>query len=253
MTAWVRRLPPAPWAARARSLRPTQRAHVRLDAIEDGVVRLAGEHYCAAVAVSGVDIELLAPAEQEALVVSYAAFLNGLAYPVQLLVRVAPADLDGYLTALEERARDQLPEGLAVLAHDHATFVRRLADKRALLERRYYVVISAAGARDESAVQGRGARGGRASGGAGACAVPGAVRRRLTARCDEVERQFGRCGLVVRRLADVELARLFHAAWCPELSRTQRIRHTLADYTALVVGASARAVTGVSGRHRRIA
>ena len=42
---------------------------MRLDAIEDGVVRLTGDHYCAAVAVSGVDVDLLAPTEQEALVV----------------------------------------------------------------------------------------------------------------------------------------------------------------------------------------
>ena len=51
----------------------------------------------------------------------------------------------------------------------------------------------------------------------------------------ELARQLGRCGLTARRLGDVELAQLYHASWCPDLARTQRLQRHLADYTALVI------------------
>ena len=43
-----------------------------------------------------------------------------------------PVDLEDYLQRLESQAR-RLPHHLAVLAHGHATFLRRLAGRRALL------------------------------------------------------------------------------------------------------------------------
>ncbi|HEU5318191.1 MAG TPA: hypothetical protein VFX49_18910, partial [Chloroflexota bacterium] len=133
------------------------------------------------------------------------------------------------------------------------------ADRRALLERRYYVVIpddeGADGSRDGEDVTPLGAlrrvvgsvSGARRAHPGDGTGVPAAVRRRLGARCDELGRQLGRCGLVSRRLDDLDLARLFYAAWCPELSRAQRIRHCLADYTTLAVRSTFAAPAGREG------
>lgn len=41
----------------------------------------------------------------------------------------------------------------------------------------------------------------------------------------------------VRRLGSNELAQLYYACWCPELSRVQRLRRDLAEYATLVVQA----------------
>ncbi len=66
-----------------------------------------------------------------------------------------------------------------------------------------------------------------------------ATLKQLAARCDELGRGMGRCGLSTRRLNDAELAHLFLACWCPELSRVQRLRHALTEYTALVTRSQA--------------
>jgi hypothetical protein len=122
---------------------------------------------------------------------------------------------------------------LAALARDHAAFVQGLARQRTLLERRFYVVVPA-----QSAVQG----GWRMF-------VPGvghtaeheprreAARHQLTFRCEDLARQLGRCGLTVRRLADLELAQLYLECWSPERARAQRFRQQLDDYTTLAVRA----------------
>src|SRR5207302_938198 len=53
-----------------------------------------------------------------------------------------------------------------------------------------------------------------------------AIRRQLTHRCAEIERQLQRCGLSAHRLANTELVRLLYACWCPELARLQRPSHS---------------------------
>jgi hypothetical protein len=207
-----------------------QTARLSLEAIEDDVVQLARGQYRAVLEVSGVHFGLQGDAEQEAIVEGFAAFLNSLSFPTQVLVRVLPIDIDGYIGELERRARHELSEDLAALARDHVAFVRRLARNRTLLERHFFLVVPA----DTESPGSHGAwsrvrrRVGRDA---------AAARKQLVIRCEEVERQLGRCGLSARRLGNSELAQLFYACWCPELSRVQRLRRDLAEYATLVVQA----------------
>lgn len=222
-------------ASSARGRSSVQATRLTIERIDGGVVHLAGAQYRAVLEVGSVNFGLRGDSEREAILTSYAAFLNSLTFPIQVLVRVLPVDVERYLAELELRARQELADTpLAALARDHVAFVRRLARNRTLLERRFCLVVPAdAGKRSTGAPGLLGLVFGRARG--GAHLDPGAARKQLTFRCDEVARQLGRCGLSVRRLDDLELAQLFHACWCPELARVQRLRRTLADYTALVV------------------
>jgi hypothetical protein len=209
-----------------------QVARVGLDAIEDDVVHLAGGQHRAVLEVDPLNVALRGEAEQEAALAGFAAFLNGLTHPIQIVVRVLPVDLRRHLEELERRAREQLSDSLAELARDHVAFLRRLAHNRTLLERRFYVVVPA---------QAGPARRRRRWWPPGRRADPAvdaaSARRQLTFRCDEVARGLARCGLVTRRLRSLELAQLLHACWCPELARVQRLRRAVADYTTLAVAA----------------
>ena len=202
-----------------------------LEAIEEDVVRLPGGHCRAVLEVGSVNFALQGEAEQEATVAGFAAFLNGLSFPIQILVRALPIDIDGYLGELERRSL-HLPEPLlADLARDHVAYLRRLSRSRTLLERRFYLVVPAEG--EAPRARHRSPFGPKPPG-----TVPEAARRQLTFRCEEAGRQLARSGLAVRRLGGVDLAQLFYACWCSELSRLQRLRRELAEATALVVGAS---------------
>ena len=130
-------------APRGRPAGAVQGAFVGLESIAGDTVRLSGGRWRAVLEVTGVDFELRRADEQEALVAAFGAFLNGLTFPIQALVRVQPVDLEGYLQRLEGHARRQLGHDLAILAHDHLTYLRRLGGQRALLERRCYVVVPA--------------------------------------------------------------------------------------------------------------
>ncbi|MBI4499119.1 MAG: hypothetical protein HY689_14615 [Chloroflexi bacterium] len=217
-----------------------QSTYLRLERIEDDVIQLEGGLHRAVLEVEGIPFDQQSSADQEAVLAGYAAFLNSLTFPMQVLVRIIPADLGPYLTRLERRAA-RASVALAALAQDHAAFVRRLQRQRTLLERHCYIVVPTGeearlGWRSWWPFRRRQDRERDAA----------VARQQLALRCDEIVRELGRCGLEVRRLHDTELAELSYACWCPDLARTQRLRRDLADYTALVVGAARSAARGKS-------
>ena len=206
-----------------------QQVHLDVNSIEEGVLCLSGGRYRAVLEVSSVNFALQGEVERESTVAGFAAFLNALSFPVQILVRVLPIDFEAYLVELERRALE-FPWDLADLARDHVAFLRRLARSRTLLERRFYLVVPAQEG-PHLAVYRRNWPFGRQSPNINSAAA----RKQLTFRCDEVERQLLRCGLTARRLASSQLAQLLYDCWCPELARVQRVRRDLAEYTAPVI------------------
>ncbi len=147
-------------------------------------------------------------------------------------------DVARYLEDLMVRTREHASGPLATLAADHLAHVRRLARDRALLERKFYVVVPAqSGLGRKSGLGGLLNRRGSEMG-------EEAARSQLAQRCDEVARGLARCGLAAHRLDTAELAELYYACWSPELSRVQRLRGRLSEYTGL-------AVTRAGGERRK--
>jgi hypothetical protein len=210
---------------------------MRLESIDDGAVRLAGPLYRAVLEVSGASASLDDDVRREGVLAGYATFLNGLNFPIQVLVRSVPVDLARYLSGIEDRARTEPADELAALARDHVAFVQGLARQRTLLERRLYLVIPAQTARPTGWDFGTWFR----RDAAGLTPDQAAAHRQLSFRCDEVTRQLARSGVMARRLDDAELAQLYMACWAPERSRLQRVRQRLADYAALAVQGPTRA------------
>ena len=204
-----------------------QTDRLRLKDIRDGVAILRGGQFRAVIEVGSVNLLLLDDTDQQGLIASFAAALNSWSFPVQVLIRVLPVDLDRYLTAMENRTA-QLSGRLAELARDHRLYIRRLARNDALLDHRSYVVVPA----DEPRQRWRWFRRRPKE---QPQLLTDAVRQQLNLRCREVQRGLSRCNLSGRRLDTQELAELYYAFLCPELSQVQRLRSDIADSCTLVV------------------
>ena len=61
-----------------------------LQRIEDGMVELSGGEYRAVLEVTGVSRPFDDDARLEGLLAGFAAFLNGLIHPIQIVVRASP-------------------------------------------------------------------------------------------------------------------------------------------------------------------
>jgi hypothetical protein len=220
---------------------------VRLDvtAIQDGVVRFGSitqPEYCAVIEVAGSQESLakVDDAKQEELLSAYSQFLNSVTFAFQLVVQVHPVDLSWYVTRVEERARALSP-ALIAIARDHAAYVQSLTRQRTLLERRIYIVVPWGSTGDATGRQSALRLTRLLPGSGSVSAIDGQldahrIQRLLADRCEVIGRQLGRAGLRATRLDDLALARLYHTSWAPEVSRAQRLRRELADYSALVVG-----------------
>lgn len=194
--------------------------------IDRDVVQLR-DGACRAVLETGsLGFALRSEAEREAILAGYRAFLNSLHFPLQILVRVQPADVEGYLAGLRSRsdAGNYLHPALARLALDHEAFVRRLAREHVLLDRRFYVVVPAGDdAPDGAALMPPVAWWpGRRRPPTPAQQAAVAVRQ-LAARCGQVTEGLVGLGLAVRRLAEEELAALWYAMLAPDRARLQSL------------------------------
>ena len=179
-----------------------------LEEIAGDLLRLRGGDYRAVLQAGSVNFALKSEAEQEAILAGYRRFLNGLAYPLQVLVRVVPTDVEGYLAGLRDARAGT--DTLRRLAQDHEAFVRRIARERTLLDRRFYVVVPAGmdGAFERKGLSWPWRRG---TGRERLRSDLIAARRKLAFRCGEVNQGLASFGVTTRRLDGEALAALWRA------------------------------------------
>jgi hypothetical protein len=198
-----------------------------LDDIIEGILCLRGGDYRAVLEAQSINFALKSEAEQEGIIAGYKAFLNSLGYPLQVVVRILPTDVEAYLDGLRRRPRARGDETLRRLALDHEAFVRRLARERSLLERRFYLVIPAG---LEGVFEKRGMHWPWQS-------PPRDIRRNLDAaahqldfRSQEVIQALASFGVMGQRLNTDELSLL----WCEFLRTEVLASPSLAGYRPVV-------------------
>ena len=107
----------------------------------EGIVDLGPDGFAVICRASAVTFSLRTPTEQEALVATFARWLNGLDRPAQILVRAEPVDLTPSIDALLDAAPGLPHPALESAARGHAAFLADLAARRDLLRREVLVVL----------------------------------------------------------------------------------------------------------------
>lgn len=178
-----------------------------VEEVSGDVIRLRGGEYRAVIEAGSVNFALKAAGEQEAIIAGYRRWLNALDYPVQVLVRVVPTDVERYLAGLRGRTA-RSGEHWRRLVQDHEAFVRGIARQRTLLERRAYVIVPAG-------PEPRAARSGvtwpwrRAATREQRRTASAAAHRRLVFRSEEIVQGLAQFGVPARRLGEHELVALW--------------------------------------------
>lgn len=200
-----------------------------LDDIVDGVVCLRGHDYRAVLEAGSVNFALKSETEQEAIMAGYRAFLNALSYPIQVVARILPTDVEGYLAGLRERLGGRGSETLHRLALDHETFVRRLARERTLLERRFFVVVPAG---LEGTFERKAIRWPWQVASGNARHTLEAATRQLNFRCYEMIQAMASFGVTTRRLGSRELVSLWNDFLRSEIASAAVVVHQQPVVTA---------------------
>ena len=131
--------------ARTRHRGSVQQSFVQARRIYDHLLCLENG-FVTILAVEGISYDLKSPDEQLLLNEAFQRMLAGLSYPVQILWRVLPLNVDDYLDQFTFLPDQEEAEGIwPLLSAAHATFFQQLAQRRTLLKRTIYLVIRADG------------------------------------------------------------------------------------------------------------
>lgn len=119
---------------------PTQ-DHLPIADILDDIILTKEGGAALVLKTSSVNFSLLSEQEQEALTYAYAALLNSLSFPIQILIRSHRKDISSYLEYLAEQETKQTNPKLKALMQSYRNFVIHTVKKKNVLEKEFYIVI----------------------------------------------------------------------------------------------------------------
>jgi hypothetical protein len=180
--------------------RLSSRRQINIEGVKDDVLLLPGNRYRVALQVSSINFELKSEAEQDALIENYQSFLNSLACPLQILVRVREMDLDRYLEAFKVRMKDEKAPVYKNQIKTYSHFVAGLVSTNKILSRLFYVVIGHDGEAEFSL-----------------------VKEQLSLNMDIVIKGLARLGMQSTPLSSLEILDLFYSFYNPAQAKTQAI------------------------------
>jgi hypothetical protein len=119
---------------------PTQRfldiAEIKEDTIilKDGTIR-------SVLLVSSINFSLKSVDEQNAIVQAYMQFLNGIDFPIQVLIQSRKMNIDNYLRQLSDSEKGLENDLLKRQIHDYTAFVNQLVQLGDIMQKRFFVVV----------------------------------------------------------------------------------------------------------------
>ncbi len=195
---------------------PTTQDHLDLEDIVQNLLLLKDGSAAMVLSIGAVNFNLLSEEEQDAIIYAYAALLNSLAFPIQILIRSQQKDITAYLKLLEKQESGEANPTYRNRLNQYRQFVEKLVKERKVLDKKCYVTIPFF----------------RTDLGLAASSFPGTkkgaglpysktyiIERALAAlepKRDHLIRQFSRIGLTARQLSTQELIELFYVIYNPK-------------------------------------
>lgn len=109
--------------------------------IRESIVLLEGNNACIVIQVTSVNFALLSGEEQDAKVSAYAALLNSLSFPIQIVIQSKQVQITPYINSLTEAARTTTNTKLAQSIGLYKEFVENLIKMTSVLDKSFYIVI----------------------------------------------------------------------------------------------------------------
>ncbi len=188
------------------------------------------------VSISAMNFGLLAEQEQDAVIYTYAALLNSLNYPIQILIQSQTKDATNYLNLLKEQEQAASSRNKAALIANYRNFVSQLIKQRNVLDKKFYV-IAAATPLELGLVSAESFIPGKNEFDITKYDKPVILEKAqsiLEPRRDHLISQFARIGLFARQLETQEIIKIFYTNYNPEASEGLEIADSAEYSTPLV-------------------
>lgn len=114
---------------------------VPIKEIRDGVVVLKDGSMRAVVMASSVNFALKSPDEQQAIIMQFQNFLNGLDFSVQISVQSKELDIRPYIAMLEGRYRSEVVDLMKIQIKEYIQFVKNFVGQTSVMTKTFFVII----------------------------------------------------------------------------------------------------------------
>jgi len=196
-------------------IRASTQEHLPIEDIREDLIVLKDGSCCLIIEASAINFGLLSEKEQEAMIFAYAALLNSLSFPIQILIRSTRKDVSVYLKLLSEQEKKMKKPALKKQLAKYKKFVEETVKKNEILDKDFYVVIPFSalelGAVKTAVSIIKKTRG---------LPFPKAyiierAKTNLAPKRDHLVKQFNRLGIKTRQLKTKELINLFFEIYNP--------------------------------------
>ncbi|AKM85012.1 TPA: hypothetical protein DHW58_00425 [Patescibacteria group bacterium] len=191
--------------------------------VRDGIVVLKTGGFRTVLMANAINFNLKSRDEQEALLGQYQEFLNGLGFPIQIVVQSRTLDLDKYLAQLDTLAREQTNELLRTQTAEYTGFVRELIGVANIMSKTFYIVIPYDTGFEAPSGGFLGKLFGKKSGPITTGGRFAEIKTKLLERTSLVSSGLAGLGLHNVQLNTQELIELFYSTYNPDTARRQKL------------------------------
>lgn len=178
----------------------SSRQQIAIKGVRDGVLILPGNQYRLILQVSSINFELKSEDEQDAIVEMYQSFLNSLACPVQVVIRVREMDVDRYLADYRAKIAQEPDKFYRRQIAHYIDFVKTLIKSNKILARQFFIVIPYAAKEKQDFTT---------------------AKERLSLDANIVDKGLTKLGMNTRQLSNLEALDLFYSFYSPHQAKAQ--------------------------------
>jgi hypothetical protein len=226
-------------------IRSTAQQYVDIHDITNDLLILRDGSVSLILQVNAINFGLLSEPEQDAIIYAYAALINSLSFPIEIVIKSQPKDVSRYL----EYVDDQLTQATSELRQrqiaQYRQFVANLITEQNVLDKTFFVVLPLSalelGLIDSLNPLGKVTNNNKEAE-FDKYALVEKAKNILIPRRDHMMSQFGRIGLVARQLNTKEIIHLFYTAYNVEAAEGVRVADSR-EYTASVIQAQGESIS----------
>lgn len=205
--------------------------HLDIEDITENMVILKTGNVAIIMSASAVNFDILSEAEQDATIYAYAAFLNSLSFPLQVIIRSKKADITTYYHHLENSMKEQPNPDLKRQIQKYMEFIQATVQQKTILDKQFYLIITFS----PLELGLRGLKKTPANKNKSKAQIISNAKVNLFPKRDHIIKQAARLGLTAEQLSTKELIELFYDIYNPAPTGTQRIILDTAAYDAPMV------------------
>jgi type IV secretory pathway VirB4 component len=114
---------------------------VPIKEVKNGIIILKDGSLRAILLVSSINLSLKSEEEQVAIIRQFQSFLNGLDFPIQIVMQSRRLDIRPYLMQLEERLKIQTEQLLKIQTKEYIDFIRSFTDEVNIMTKTFFIVV----------------------------------------------------------------------------------------------------------------